>query len=278
MSHAHWSPLKMTNKQQLQVARKQLHLAVQLPAMFARSYLPVSEEDEHGALLWHPNIRGWCSQIVEGSSRAHQIGLDPALFALVPIQDGGEVSSPWSLDGKTMEEAIDWLKEQAMAAGLDPEKLTTTIPYELEDMPEGFEWSNPNAFAEWAHYFDNTYHVLRPIADYHEGASIVRTWPHHFDMAVLITHDSEAKKFTGVGLSPGDGSYDRPYYYTSPWPYPEGELPTLSRGHWHTEGFTSAVLPMEDFLHSDRQQATVSDFVKETVEVLGGSLSGGITE
>ncbi len=270
MSHAHWSPLSVINKEQLRTSRLQLHKAAQLPAMFARSYLPASEEDEHGALLWHPNLRGWCSQIVNGSKRAHQIGLDPALFALVHIQDGGEVLSPWLLHGKTMEEAVQWLKAQAEEAGLDPEALSTTIPYELEDMPEAFDKSNSDSFAELAHYFDNTYHILQPISTYHEGASIVRTWPHHFDMAVLITHDTEDKKFTGVGMSPGDGSYDRPYYYTSPWPYPEGELPTLSRGQWHTEGFTSAVLPMEGFLHSDRQEAVVSDFVKETVAISEG--------
>lgn len=270
MSQAHWSPLSIPGKEELRVARLHLHQAAQLPAMFARSYLPDSEEDEYGALLWNPNLRGWCSQIVNGSKRAHQIGLDPGLFALVHIQDGGEVFTPWSLNGKTMEEAIEWVKAQATEAGLDPEQLNTTIPYELEDLPDVLERDNPDVFVEWAHYFDNAYHVLQPIAEYHEGASLVRTWPHHFDMAVLITHDQEAEKFTGVGMSPGDGSYDRPYFYTSPWPYPEGDLPKLSGGHWHTEGFTSAVLPMEGFLHSDRQEATVADFVKETVAISEG--------
>lgn len=270
MSHAHWSPLSLTDKDQLLTVRLQLHKAAQLPAMFARSYLPESEEDEYGALLWNPNLRGWCSQIVNGSKRAHQIGLDPALFALVHIQDGGEVFTPWPLHGKTMEDAIEWIKEQAVEAGLDPEKVTTTIPYELDDLPEGFERSNPDAFTELAHYFDNTYQLLKPVSEFHEGASLVRTWPHHFDMAVLITHGIGGEKFTGVGMSPGDGSYDRPYYYTSPWPFPEGDLPVLSLGRWHTEGFTSAVLPMEEFLHSDRQQATVSDFVQETVAISEG--------
>lgn len=270
MSHAHWSPLSISDKEQLRTARLQLHQAAQLPAMFARSYLPTSEEDEHGALLWHPTLRGWCSQIVNGSKRAHQIGLDPALFALVHIQDGGEVFSPWPLHGKTMGDAIVWLKEQAVEAGLDPEKLSTNIPYELEELPQKFERSNPDVFAEWAHYFDNAYHLLQPISAYHQGASIVRTWPHHFDMAVLITHDEDGSKFTGVGLSPGDGSYDRPYFYTSPWPYPEGDLPALSTGKWHTEGFTSAVLPMEEFLNSENQQALVAAFVKETVEISEG--------
>lgn len=46
----------------------------------------------------------------------------------------------------------------------------------------------------------------------------------------------------GVGLSPGDSGYPEPYVYVTPWPYPTGELPALPWGHWHTEGWTGAVL------------------------------------
>jgi hypothetical protein len=57
--------------------------------------------------------------------------------------------------------------------------------------------------------------------------------------------DGVATKTIGLGLSPGDTSYAEPYWYASPWPYPEASttLPPLPDGaHWHREGFTSAIL------------------------------------
>ena len=79
----------------------------------------------------------------------------------------------------------------------------------------------------------------------------MRCWPHHFDVASLITldagADAEEARTIGVGFSPGDGSYDQPYFYVTPWPYPEADdLPSLAGGaHWHTEGWIGAVLTAE---------------------------------
>jgi hypothetical protein len=76
----------------------------------------------------------------------------------------------------------------------------------------------------------------------------VRGWPHHFDLAALHVldpeKDPEEARSVGAGLSPGDESYAEPYFYVSPWPAPEpAALPALPGGaHWHTDGFTSAVL------------------------------------
>jgi hypothetical protein len=47
-----------------------------------------------------------------------------------------------------------------------------------------------------------------------------------------------------VGLSPGDSSYAEPYFYVTPWPYPESPaLPQLPAGAaWHRTGWFGAVL------------------------------------
>ena len=47
-------------------------------------------------------------------------------------------------------------------------------------------------------------------------------------------------------MSPGDTSYDEPYFYINPWPFPEkrdGHPDLEGGGHWHTEGWFGAVLP-----------------------------------
>jgi hypothetical protein len=75
--------------------------------------------------------------------------------------------------------------------------------------------------------------------------------------------DAEEARSIGIGLSPGDGSYDQPYFYVNPWPYPDAEdLPPLAAGaHWHTSGWTGAVLtadrlisvPPEEQQHTARR-------------------------
>lgn len=232
--------------------------------MFARSFSPDSKEDEYGSLLWHSNLRAWCSQPVISQGRIHQIALDPALFALIHLQDGGEIFAPWSLHGKSMEEAVAWLRNQAKEAGLDETALRSEIPYDIGAVPGTFLKEDGAAFEEWAHYYDNAFQLLLPISEKYEGASEVMTWPHHFDIAVLITHPEDEGLYTGIGLSPGDHNYDHPYLYVSPYPAPEADFPDLTHGCWHTDGFTSMVLPMEAFLGPD-QQRMMQEFIAETV-------------
>ena len=56
---------------------------------------------------------------------------------------------------------------------------------------------------------------------------------------------SNSSRSIGVGLSPGDESYDEPYFYVRPWPCSGiPDLPPLEgEGKWHTEGWLGAVLP-----------------------------------
>jgi hypothetical protein len=101
-----------------------------------------------------------------------------------------------------------------------------------------------------------------------EGASPVRVWPHHFDIAVLIELgaeddrpvDPEEARSVGVGMTPGDDSYPDPYWYVTPWPYPAATgLPKLPPpGAWHTDGWVGAVLGAADLVGAgdERAQAT----------------------
>jgi hypothetical protein len=100
------------------------------------------------------------------------------------------------------------------------------------------------------------------------SASPVRCWPHHFDMATLISlngGDPEHARSVNAGLSPGDGSYDEPYFYVSPWPYPDtGKLPPLpAPGYWHTQGFLAAVAPASQILAAAAPERVVEDFLQE---------------
>ncbi len=71
-------------------------------------------------------------------------------------------------------------------------------------------------------------------------------------------------------MSPGDESYGEPYFYVSPWPYPQqGVLPGLKgNGFWHTAGFTAAVLTATAILEQADQQAAIHTFALGTLESL----------
>ena len=111
----------------------------------------------------------------------------------------------------------------------------------------------------------------------------MQIWPHHFDVATLITLHPEANtqnvRTLGVGMSPGDATYEEPYFYVTPWPYPEvSELPDLDGGgRWHVEGWTGSVLIGTRIAMADDQPRQVDTFqdsaLRESLALLGGVTS-----
>jgi hypothetical protein len=101
--------------------------------------------------------------------------------------------------------------------------------------------------------------LLAPEADYsHTNLNWDST------LGVLAgRHVGRASLRAALVFSPGDGSYDQPYFYVTPWPYPSTDaLPLLPAGvHWHTEGWTGAVLTAEQVISrpADRQRVLVLD-------------------
>ena len=103
-------------------------------------------------------------------------------------------------------------------------------------------------------------------------------------MATLVkvegNPDPELAKSIGVGLSPGDETYPEPYYYVTPWPYPEREkpLPDLPAGEWHTVGWTGAVLHYRDLvaLPAEQQETIAKRFLKEAYDLSYGILYGNV--
>src|SRR5262249_47997239 len=128
------------------------------------------------------------------------------------------------------------------------ERPTYDIPSHPVADGAAFLLADPAALGELARWYDGADAVLRALQSDRPQASPVRCWPHHFDIATLITvaakeADREARTL-GVGLSPGDDSYAEPYWYVTPWPFPEDRqgLAPLSAGSWREAGWFGAVL------------------------------------
>jgi hypothetical protein len=204
-------------------------------------------------LGWVPQERTFVSRAV-GSKSPVCFGLRVPDFSVAVLGPEFDFVDALTLEGKRLDEAYTWIAQAMNRFGvgtLEPAALRRPG----EDFPDhelrsgaAFTGGDAHSRTELACWFSNALLVLSEVAGSEEGASPVRTWPHHFDMSCLITleggENSEAARSIGVGLSPGDSDYDEPYFYATPWPYPEHATlsPLAGRGLWHMAGWTGAIL------------------------------------
>ena len=253
--------LRAVAPRELSKARAMAHQAVQLLTRAARANLAAAPDDSHSNLGWDASRSAFLSQpMVHGASRT-QVGLLLNPLAIF-LDEDGQIATKRELSGSTVEDASTWLDSKLDALGL---KKTASIelPYELP--PEvtaiaKFDTTDQQqALLTLSGWFALAHESLTGFASRHidvtPGPSAVRCWPHHFDIATYVsleTDDAEAARGIGIGLSPGDASYDQPYLYINPWPHLNAvDLPILpSPGHWHTQGFVGAIATGEAILES----------------------------
>ena len=208
-------------------------------------------------------------------------------LALELLDDGDAVVARLPLRGETLERALGWLTDEVNrhASNALPSVL---IPpdYELPQHPiaDGAPFGDCEraALLELAAWYSNASAFMSVIENTTEGASPVRVWPHHFDIATLITldpneTDPEKARSIGFGLSPGDDSYDEPYFYLNPWPFPEAvDLPALEgNALWHTDGWVGAILPAHRIASEEtaEQASQVSAYVISALPAVRAVLS-----
>lgn len=246
-----WKTLGAVPPDRLSEARLELHWAAQLLSAPGVTLLPTEKDFSHTNLQW---------DFALGVLSGRPVGADSLRGGLVfeglelAVLDGERERSSMRLAGHTLQEGLSWL-----GRGLSREGTHLVLP--KHDMPshsvsEGGVFSDADApaRAELGAWFANAFRLIRDAVADEASASPVRCWPHHFDVASLITldegADAEEARSIGVGFSPGDGSYDQPYFYVTPWPYPKtANLPSLAEGaEWHRSGWTGAVLTAERLL------------------------------
>jgi hypothetical protein len=259
------------------MARLQAHHAVQWLARTARAYVPPQPDDGHMNFGWNDTLDGFTTHRMQGGMC---LSLKIAYLTLVLHCDESTIQS-FSLDRRTDAQARQWLGEQVGARGLDAHALdapslyeipahavTHGATYDIEDLADALD--------ELAVWYANAEFLLarvqRQIIRRRLTASDVRCWPHHFDLATLIsfsTRETDVTGYVGAGLSPGDEYYDEPYFYVSVYPRPDSAaLPRLPKiGHWHTLEFTAAVAPAHQIVAANNQKDEVDEFLKVAVDV-----------
>jgi len=277
-----WEPLGAVDPQGLTGARLQLHWMAQAATAVGKQLLAHRPDFSEQSFQWSAGPRALVQDPVEGK-RPFRAGLRPSPPALLLAGNAGEVLRELPLDGRTLEEAYAWMGRQVEELLGHPLEQPLERPGELPAHPVSggapFSSQSAEAFAEIGRYFADADRLLRQVREGNPGASPVRCWPHHFDIATLIALDPGADagkaRSIGVGLSPGGDSFSEPYFYVLPWPAPKGDLPELAGGGWwHTEGWTGAVLEASRFTGAADQAQRVEDFLTSAVAACRRSLGG----
>ena len=273
-STAHWQTVDPKCARGLIDARLQLHHAAQLATAIGISYLPKRADDSHTNLEWLPSLRALASRVVPLSS-AFRVAVRPSPFALLLLDERNEAAASFSLHGRTIANAAQWLRDLLPTVGADPAALTLKRHYTIPSHPvaggAAFDEISESAFEELARWYGNAALVLTRLASVTPKASEVRCWPHHFDIATLIevepARGTESARTVGVGLEPGDNYYAEPYVYVNMYPAPPASRATAllaGGGCWHTNEWLGAVLPSSRLRAAD-QRAQLESFIGSAV-------------
>ena len=230
-----WKTLRAPAPASLVSARETAHYALEWLARAATANVPAVADDSHTALAWDAGAQALATQpMAKGARVAFRIADLTFVFG----------KNTYPLEGQAPGEVTKWLDEKLAAAGLQPAskvKLPYAIPEKsFRKVPE------LGALARW---FAASAELLGEVRARHgAAASPVVLWPHHFDMATLVTLGKD--KSIGIGISPGDHYYAQPYVYISPYPAPGSPQPPAlpPGGHWHTKDFFGAVATADELL------------------------------
>ena len=268
-----WWPLGHVAPAALVDERLQLHHAAQLANAPAIAFLPPQPDDSHTNFEWSDGAGAMLSRAVPlpdgGSCRC---GVRAAELELIAVDERDRTTASFTLHGRTVADAADWLGGALAAHGLDAKSLRFAKHYKIPPhrVATGapFDASDTEGFASLQRWFHNAALVLGRYAETTSGAASPRCWPHHFDIATLTARTIKDRACSvGVGLSPGDDSYPEPYFYVGPYPHPDpARLPPLTDGRWHSAGWIGAVLDGTEIAETpiDEQHALVTRFIETT--------------
>lgn len=275
-----WTRLAAVAPANLANATLELHWATQFIAAAGQSFAEPRDDDSHRAMTWDQSRREFVSEPFAGEY-PFRVGLRPADLTLQLLDRTDEPLASLPLVGKTLEEGYEWIMS-GLAKYMGKLPAIARPDFDLPSHPvkdgAAFSEGRQNELAALSGLYESAAALLGEIAAGHESASEVRCWPHHFDIATLVTveraENAEASKTIGIGMSPTGGEADGWYWYVTPWPYPDADaLPALAGpGRWHTEGWVGAVLSGEEVVAADEgfREAVVRKFVDVSV---GAALS-----
>jgi hypothetical protein len=267
-------------------AKLQLHYAVQFIGAVGFNIGTPQPDESQMAFEWEPDQKLFVGKPI-ATSNPFRVAINPlSLEMLILNSNDLQTTAKFALVGNTKAAGLTWLRSQVADRGADVEQVDW-INYERGDFPDhaiahgaAFEPGFESELQQLVNYYELSNTILQKIVQADQYASAVNIWPHHFDLATLISFpdrgDGESKSI-GVGMSPGDDSFEQPYWYITPNPVPVSvtfpELPR--RGFWHTKEWIGAVLttsrldPDQDLSQQGQQ---IEEFLTQGLEISRGLL------
>ncbi len=273
MKRNDWKDLGAVSPSHLVDTALQLHWAAQLVAAAGQTFAEPEADDSHRAMTWDAEHR-WFVGAPFAGPYPFRAALRPDDLNFMLLDRVDDVLGTLPLVGTSIEEAYEWVSlGMATYMGTTPPRIERpefALPEHPVQSGARFSGGEPAARLAFSALYASAAGLLEEIASNRDDASPVRCWPHHFDLATLLTleraGDGTASRTIGVGLAPNGGGYDSWYWYVSPWPWPDASaLPALGHGSWHTEGWTGAVLNGEAVfaLPEDERSEVVRAFLHE---------------
>lgn len=267
-----WQSIGKNKPQELIAAKLQMHYAVQFIAIIGSALAEPLPDYSHTSLVWNPELEAFVGTLIR-AAKPFQVALDPVSLTSIILDKQGDTIATFPLEKQTIAETLNWHKQEIIKLGVDVSNIKLPS-YPLADFPDyiiahggTFDTSSGQSERqELTSYYANTNQILQEIVATKEEASAIHIWPHHFDIATLITLSGtkNGEPMTiGIGMSPGDQNYHEPYWYVTPYPYPNTEnLPSLdSGGFWHTQEWVGAVLTASNLTcEPDMQRQQITAF------------------
>ena len=206
-----WTRLAAVAPDNLANATLELHWATQFIAATGQSFAEPRGDDSHRSMTWHAARREFVGESF-GGAYPFRVGLRPADLTLQLLDRTDEPLGSLPLGGKTVEEGYEWLMSGlANYLGRLPEIGRPEFALPSHPVQDGASFSEDQQeeLAALDGLYESAAALLGEIAEGHESASEVRCWPHHFDIATLVTvergEDAEASKTIGIGMAPTGG-------------------------------------------------------------------------
>lgn len=267
-SSTSWRELDPSRAGELVDARLQFHHAAQLATAMGISYLPAQPDDSHTNLEWLAELGALASNVVRIAKPA-RLAVRPHPLALLMLDEHDTATAELHLNGRNIDGAVRWIRTQLDAYGIDGGRYTLRRHYEIPHHPVAdgvaFDATHAGDFEQLAAWFSNAASLLAGVASANPGASPIRCWPHHFDIATLLAIG--AQRTIGVGMEPGDVSYAEPYFYVNRTPPldAQAERPALDGGGaWHTRDWIGAVL-VGSKLSATKQREQCEAFLRSAI-------------
>jgi hypothetical protein len=263
-------------RERLGEARLQAHYAVQWLGRAGGAFIRPESDYGHTSMNWEGGILGFATNPMKGGVR---LGLAIPDLAFVLLDATGKRLAAYELNGRTDGDVRQWIGNDLAARGMDAGRLDKIAPYEIPPhrIANGGAYRRDGIAEELralARCFADAHAALEAVRRQAKARSLsaspVRCWPHHFDLATLVSLDEakgEEGRSVNAGLSPGDEHYAEPYYYVSPHPYPDpSRLSRLRSGHWHTRGFTAAIALAREVADAENRKGAAQAFLDDAVQ------------